>query len=88
MIDWGAGMTNVIIAMVIAIDQGFAGRPVLHASAVGQADDGIIFCSTLFFLGLFLIGCYTDQVARPWPEPTNLKPPVAKPGQPGLRLGH
>ena len=25
--------------------------------------NAIIFCSTLFFLGLFLIGCYTDAVS-------------------------
>ena len=36
--------------------------------------NAIIFCITLFFLGLFLIGCYTDQTARPMLEPTNLKP--------------
>ena len=35
--------------------------------------NAIIFCSTLFFLGLFLIGCYTDTVSRPHLEPTNLK---------------
>jgi len=83
MIDWGGGMANVIIAMLIAT---------LKASLVAlffmhlrwdKPMTGIIFCSTLFFLGLFLIGCYTDQVARPWPEPANLKPPVAKPGAPG-----
>ena len=44
--------------------------------------NAIIFCSTLFFLGLFLIGCYTDNVSRPpLLEPTNLKaaPPAPRP---------
>lgn len=73
MIDWGSAMTNVIIAMLIAS---------LKASLVAlffmhlrwdKPMNAIIFCSTLFFLGLFLIGCYTDAASRPALEPTNLK---------------
>ena len=65
MIDWGSAMTNVIIAMLIAS---------LKASLVAlffmhlrwdKPMNAIIFCSTLFFLGLFLIGCYTDAASRP-----------------------
>jgi len=78
-IDWGGGMANVIIAMMIAS---------LKASLVAlffmhlrweKPMNAIIFTSTLFFLGLFLIGCYTDTVSRPALEPTNLK--VTPPGQ-------
>ena len=75
-----AGMANVIIAMLIAsIKASLVALFFMHLRW-DKPMTGIIFCSTLFFLGLFLIGCYTDQVARPWPEPTNLKPPVVKPG--------
>src|SRR3954467_13672978 len=72
-IDWGGGMVNVIIAMMISS---------LKASLVAlffmhlrweKPMNAIIFTSTLFFLGLFLIGCYTDTVSRPPLEPTNLK---------------
>jgi len=72
-IHWGSGMANVIIAMLIAS---------LKASLVAlffmhlrwdKPISAIVFCSSLFFLGLFLIGCYTDLVARPPTEPTNLK---------------
>jgi cytochrome c oxidase subunit IV len=79
-IHFGSNMANVIIAMLIAS---------LKASLVAlffmhlrwdKPMSGIIFCSSLFFLGLFLIGCYTDTVARPPVEPTNLK---AQPGAVG-----
>jgi len=85
-IDWGGGMTNVIIAMLIAS---------LKASLVAlffmhlrwdKPMNAIIFCSTLFFLGLFLIGCYTDTISRPALEPTNLKV-VAPPPQIGAHEG-
>jgi cytochrome c oxidase subunit IV len=79
-IHFGSGMANVIIAMLIAS---------LKASLVAlffmhlrwdKPMNAVIFCSSLFFLGLFLIGCYTDTVARPPVEPTNLK---AQPGAVG-----
>src|SRR5688500_16851573 len=72
-INFGSNMTNVIIAMLIAS---------LKASLVAlffmhlrwdKPMGAIIFCTSLFFLGLFLIGCYTDTVARPAVEPTNLR---------------
>jgi cytochrome c oxidase subunit 4 len=93
-IDWGTGMTNVVIAMLIAS---------LKASLVAlffmhlfwdKPMNAIIFCSSLFFLGLFLIGCYTDTVSRPASEPTNLKVPIAQPqavpadGQLAPSVGH
>ena len=73
MINFGSNMTNVIIAMLIAS---------LKASLVAlffmhlrwdKPMSAIIFCTSLFFLGLFLIGCYTDTIARPPVEPTNLR---------------
>lgn len=86
-INWGSGMTNVIIAMLIAS---------LKASLVAlffmhlrwdRPISAIIFCSSLFFLGLFLIGCYTDNISRPPTEPTNLRGPapggIMQPAQPG-----
>jgi caa(3)-type oxidase subunit IV len=82
MIDWGGGMANVIIAMLIAtIKASLVALFFMHLRW-DKPMTGIIFCSTLFFLGLFLIGCYTDQVARPWLEPTNLKVPA-----PGTQIG-
>jgi cytochrome c oxidase subunit 4 len=79
-IHFGSGLANVIIAMLIAS---------LKASLVvlffmhlrwDKPMNAVIFCSSLFFLGLFLIGCYTDNTARPPVEPTNLK---AQPGTVG-----
>jgi cytochrome c oxidase subunit IV len=81
-INFGSSMANVIIAMLIAS---------LKASLVAlffmhlrwdRPMSAIIFCSTLFFLGLFLIGCYTDNISRPMLEPTNLKVPA-----PGIQQG-
>jgi cytochrome c oxidase subunit 4 len=78
-INWGEGLANVLIAMLIAS---------LKASLVAlffmhlrwdKPMSAILFCGTLFFLGLFLIGCYTDYISRPPTEPTNLK--VTAPGQ-------
>jgi cytochrome c oxidase subunit IV len=82
MIDWGGGMTNVIIAMLIAsIKASLVALFFMHL-IWDKPMAAIIFCSSLFFLGLFLIGCYTDQVARPMLEPTNLKVPA-----PGTQIG-
>ncbi len=76
-LDVGSNMINVIIAMGIAT---------LKASLVAlffmhlrwdKAINQIIFCSSLFFLGLFLITCYTDVQSRYPSEPANLKPPPA-----------
>jgi cytochrome c oxidase subunit IV len=75
-IDWGGGMTNVIIAMIIASIKGSLVALFFMHLRWDKPMTSIIFCSTLFFLGLFLIGCYTDQTARPMLEPTNLKAPV------------
>jgi cytochrome c oxidase subunit 4 len=81
MIDWG-GMTNVVIAMLIAsVKASLVALFFMHLRWEGRMN-AIIFCSTLFFLGLFLIGCYTDNVARPALEPTNLKAPA-----PGTQKG-
>ena len=80
-IHFGGGLANVIIAMLIAS---------LKASLVAlffmhlrwdRPTSAMIFCVSLFFLGLFLIGCYTDLVARPPTEPTNLKSQYAPGGR-------
>jgi cytochrome c oxidase subunit 4 len=81
-IDFGGGMTNVIIAMLIASLKGSLVALFFMHLLWDKPMSAIIFCSTLFFLGLFLIGCYTDQVARPKLEPTNLKVPA-----PGVQIG-
>ena len=75
-VDWGGGMTNVIIAMIIASIKGSLVALFFMHLRWDKPMTSIIFCSTLFFLGLFLIGCYTDQTARPMLEPTNLKAPL------------
>ena len=81
-IDWGAGLANVIIAMLIASIKGsLVALFFMHLRWEGRMN-AIIFCSTLFFLGLFLIGCYTDNINRPPLEPTNLKTPA-----PGTQQG-
>lgn len=76
MIDFGGGMANVVIAMLIAsIKASLVALFFMHLRWEGKMN-AIIFCSTLFFLGLFLIGCYTDNINRPALEPTNLKAPA------------
>ena len=75
-LDVGSNMVNVVIAMGIAT---------LKASLVAlffmhlrwdKAINQVIFCSSLFFLGLFLITCYTDVQSRFPSEPTNIKAPT------------
>jgi caa(3)-type oxidase subunit IV len=72
-IHWGSGLANVIIAMFIAsIKASLVALFFMHLFWDGKMS-AIIFCTGLFFLGLFLIGCYTDTITRPPTEPTNLK---------------
>ncbi|HYP14748.1 MAG TPA: cytochrome C oxidase subunit IV family protein [Bryobacteraceae bacterium] len=82
-INFGSNMTNVIIAMLIAS---------LKASLVAlffmhlrwdRPMNAIIFVTSLFFLGLFLIGCYSDTISRQPTEPTNLRVPTGSGNQPG-----
>jgi cytochrome c oxidase subunit IV len=78
-IHFGSGMANVVIAMLIAsIKASLVALFFMHLKW-DKPITAIIFCVSLFFLGLFLIGCYTDLIARPPTEPTNLKAPA--PGQ-------
>jgi cytochrome c oxidase subunit IV len=79
-IHFGSGMANVVIAMLIASVK--ASLVVLFFMHLrwDKPMNAVIFCSSLFFLALFLIGCYTDNTARPPIEPTNLK---AQPGTTG-----
>ena len=86
-IDWGGGLANVIIAMLIAsVKASLVALFFMHLRW-DRPISAIIFCTSLFFLGLFLIGCYTDLIARPPSEPTNMKGPApgglmqAQPGQ-------
>jgi cytochrome c oxidase subunit 4 len=75
-IHFGSGLANVIIAMLIAsIKASLVALFFMHLRW-DKPITAIIFCVSLFFLGLFLIGCYTDLVARPPTEPTNLKAPA------------
>lgn len=77
LVNFGSGMANVVIAMLIAsIKASLVALFFMHLRW-DKPMSAIIFCGTLFFLGLFLIGCYTDQIARPWLQPTNLKVPPA-----------
>lgn len=78
-INFGSNMTNVIIAMVIASIK--ASLVVLFFMHLrwDKPMNAIIFCTSLFFLGLFLTTCYTDVASRPPTEPTNLKPPPPQP---------
>ena len=82
MVNFGSNMANVIIAMLIAsVKASLVALFFMHLRW-DKPMSAIIFCSTLFFLGLFLIGCYTDAVSRPMLEPTNLKVPAT-----GTQLG-
>lgn len=77
-VNWGSGMANVIIAMLIAsVKASLVALFFMHLRW-DRPISAIIFCSSLFFLGLFLIGCYGDTASRPPTEPTNLK--VTAPG--------
>ena len=82
-VNWGSGMANVVIAMLIAS---------LKASLVAlffmhlrwdKPISAITFVASLFFLGLFLIGCYGDLISRPPSEPVNMKVKHAPGGQYG-----
>lgn len=82
-INFGSGMTNVIIAMLIAsVKASLVALFFMHLRW-DKPMGAIIFCVSLFFLGLFLIGCYSDTVSREATEPTNLKtagpPPMEQP---------
>lgn len=82
-IDWGSSLINVIIAMAIAsVKASLVALFFMHLRW-DRPMNAIIFCSSLFFLGLFLITCYTDNVSRPPLEPNNLKS-LAIPG--GLQI--
>jgi len=74
-INFGSNMTNVIIALGIASIKGSLVALFFMHLRWDKPMNAIIFCSSLFFLGLFLITCYTDVIARPAVEPTNLRLP-------------
>lgn len=72
-INFGSGLTNVIIAMLIASIKGSLVALFFMHLRWDRPVSAIIFCASLFFLALFLIGCYTDLIARDPAEPQNLK---------------
>jgi len=74
------GMTNVIVALLIASIKASLVALFFMPRRWEKPMSAIIFCVSLFFLALFLMGCYTDLIARAPTEPTNLKAPVAVPG--------
>jgi cytochrome c oxidase subunit 4 len=81
-INFGSNMTNVIIAMLIAsVKASLVALFFMHLRW-DKPMSAIIFCTSLFFLALFLIGCYADTVSRPAVEPTNLKGTPAPNPQP------
>jgi cytochrome c oxidase subunit 4 len=75
-IDFGAGKTNVIIAMLIASCKASLVALFFMHLRWDKPMSAIIFCCSLFFLGLFLIGSYTDYVARDPSEPSNIRSAV------------
>jgi cytochrome c oxidase subunit IV len=86
-IHWGSGLANVIIAMLIAsIKASLVALFFMHLRW-DKPISAIIFVVSLFFLGLFLIGCYTDAVSRPPTEPTNMKSVYAPGGLQGPAQG-
>jgi len=72
-IDVGSNLLNVVIAMLIASIKGSLVALFFMHLKWDRAINRVIFCTSLFFLALFLIACYTDVQARPPLEPTNLK---------------
>lgn len=82
-VDFGGGMTNVIIAMFIASLKGSLVALFFMHLRWDKPMSAIVFCVSLFFLALFLIGCYTDLVARDPSEPQNIKSVHAPGGQVG-----
>jgi len=81
------GMTNVIVALLIASIKGSLVALFFMHLRWDKPMSAIIFCISLFFLALFLIGCYTDLIARAPTEPTNLKAPPPAPTQIGPQNG-
>ena len=72
-VQFGTGMANVIIAMLIAsIKASLVALFFMHLRW-DKPVSAITFCAALFFLALFLMGCYTDYVSRPPSEPANMK---------------
>jgi len=83
-VNFGTG--NVIVALLIASIKGSLVALFFMHLRWDKPMSAIIFCVSLFFLALFLIGCYTDLIARPPTEPTNLKV-TAPPNQLGPQGG-
>jgi len=81
-IHFGSGMANVIIAMIIASIKACLVALFFMHLRWDKPVSAVVFCVSLFFLALFLIGCYTDYAARPPSEPQNMKSAVPPGGIP------
>ena len=86
-IDWGGGLANVVIAMLIASMKASLVALFFMHLRWDKPVSAIIFCVSLFFLGLLLIGCYTDLISRNPSEPSNLKSVYTPGGQMGPAQG-
>ncbi len=78
-IDFGSASANVIIALTIAtIKASIVALWFMHLK-YDKPVNGMIFVSTLFFLGLFFIYPYLDTNSRIDVKPSNWKGPVYMP---------
>lgn len=72
-IQFGSGMANVIVALTIAtIKASLVALYFMHLR-YDRPLNAVIFCTSLAFLAIFLISCYTDQQTRHPLEPNSLK---------------
>lgn len=83
-IDFGSPVANVVIAMTIAtIKATLVALFFMHLKD-DKPINGLIFVSTLLFLGVFLGFCLVDADSRYDTRPATYKGPVASPAQPLL----
>ena len=79
-IQFGSGMANVIVALGIAtLKASLVALYFMHLR-YDRPLNAVIFISSLIFLAIFIISCYTDQQTRDPIEPNNLKVTVPAPG--------
>jgi cytochrome c oxidase subunit 4 len=72
-------MINVVVALGIATLKASLVALFFMHLRYDRPLNGIIFVSSLVFLGIFLITCYTEQQSRDPLEPNNLKVVVPAP---------
>lgn len=72
-LKFGSGMINVIVALTIAtIKASLVALFFMHLRN-DKPVNATILLSSFFFLGLFLVSCYTDYVSRVPLQPATLK---------------